>query len=64
MSYRIKGLSLEPFVGLFGMDDAELAARGAIRLTAQSKPGAPCRDHTWRMQKPGESADPAQSCQS
>jgi hypothetical protein len=53
MSYRITGLSREPFVGLFAMDDAELAAHGAVRMIAQSKPGAPCRV-TLEDAEPGE----------
>ncbi len=53
MSYRITGLSREPFADLFGMDDAELATHGAVRMTAQSKPGAPCRV-TLEDAEPGE----------
>lgn len=43
MTYRISGLSPEPFSGLFALSDAELAARNAVRVTATSKPGFPCR---------------------
>lgn len=43
MTYRITGLSPEPFAPLFAMDDADLAAHQAERVTAQSKPGFPCR---------------------
>ncbi len=43
MAYRIKGLAPEPFANLFGMMDGELAARGAMRVTADSPNGYPCR---------------------
>lgn len=43
MAYRIEGLPPSAFDGLFGMMDGELAARRAVRVTAD-KPGAfPCR---------------------
>ena len=41
MSFRITGLPAENFSHLFSLDDAELAALGAVRRTAQH--GAPCR---------------------
>ena len=41
MSFRIQGLPAEDFSHLFSLDDAELAALGAVRRTAQH--GAPCR---------------------
>ena len=41
MSFRITGLPAEDFSHLFALDDAELAALGAVRRTAQH--GAPCR---------------------
>ena len=41
MSFRITGLPAENFDHLFALDDAELAALGAVRRTAQH--GAPCR---------------------
>jgi hypothetical protein len=41
MSFRITGLPAENFNHLFSLDDAELAALGAVRRTAQH--GAPCR---------------------
>jgi hypothetical protein len=41
MSFRITGLPAENFGHLFSLDDAELAALGAVRRTAQH--GAPCR---------------------
>jgi hypothetical protein len=53
MAYRISGLSPEPFAGLFGLSDEELAARGAVRMTADKKPGYPCRV-TLEDAEPGE----------
>jgi hypothetical protein len=41
MSFRITGLPAENFAHLFSLDDAELAALGAVRRTAEH--GAPCR---------------------
>ena len=43
MAYRISGLSPEPYAALFGLSDEELAARGAVRMTADKTPGFPCR---------------------
>ena len=44
MSFRIIGLPSEHFADLFGLSDAELASRGAIRRFADGrKPGYPCR---------------------
>jgi hypothetical protein len=43
MTYRIEGLSPAPFTALFGMSDADLAERGALRVTADSSTGYPCR---------------------
>jgi hypothetical protein len=43
MAYRIEGLAPEAFESLFGMMDGELAARGAVRVTADSPAGFPCR---------------------
>ena len=42
MTYRMEGLAPQAFAGLFAMADGELAARGAIRVTADA-PGYPCR---------------------
>lgn len=53
MAYRIVGLSPEPFQPLFSLSDAELAARGARRVTADSKPGFSCRI-TLEDAEPGE----------
>lgn len=43
MTYRITGLSPAPFADLLTLDDAALAKRGAMRVTATTKPGFPCR---------------------
>jgi hypothetical protein len=40
---RILGLSPDPFAELFSLDDAALAARRALRVLADEKPGFPCR---------------------
>jgi len=42
MTYMIEGLPKERFAGMFGLDDAGLAARGARRVVADG-PGFPCR---------------------
>lgn len=43
MTYRIAGLSPEPFAPLFALDEAALAARNARRVTATASRGFPCR---------------------
>ncbi|HYE28454.1 MAG TPA: DUF1203 domain-containing protein [Allosphingosinicella sp.] len=43
MTYRIEGLPREAYAGLLGLTDEELAERGALRVTADAKPGFPCR---------------------
>jgi hypothetical protein len=44
MSFRITGLPAERFAHLFTLSDAELAAQGAVRQTADARqPGYPCR---------------------
>jgi hypothetical protein len=44
MSFRITGLPAERFAHLFALSDAELAAQGAVRQTADARqPGYPCR---------------------
>jgi hypothetical protein len=44
MSFRITGLPAEHFTHLFALSDAELAAHGAVRRTADARnPGYPCR---------------------
>ena len=42
MAYRIEGLAPEAFESLFSMTEGELAARNAVRVTADSA-GYPCR---------------------
>lgn len=54
-SYRITGLSSEPFVHLFGLDDAALAAQGAKRFIVDETPGFPDRIE-MRDLEPGERA--------
>lgn len=53
MSFRITGLSPEPFRHLFGLPDEELARRGAHRHVADTKPGFPDRIE-MRDVEPGE----------
>ncbi len=53
MTYRITGLSPEPFADLIGADAATLATHGAVRVTAAAKPGYPCRI-TLDDAEPGE----------
>jgi Protein of unknown function (DUF1203) len=53
MSFRITGLSPEPFRPLFGLSDQELAAQGVRRYVADSKPGFPDRVE-MRDAEPGE----------
>jgi hypothetical protein len=43
MAYRIEGLAPEAFESLFSMTDGELQARHAVRVTADSASGYPCR---------------------
>jgi hypothetical protein len=54
MSYVISGLPLAPFRPLFGLSEAELAARGAIRIVASDDGKFPCRV-TLEDAQPGES---------
>jgi Protein of unknown function (DUF1203) len=53
MSFRIKGLSPAPFVPLYGLSEAELAARGVIRYPVDKYPGFPDRIE-MRDAPPGE----------
>ena len=55
MSFRITGLSPQPFRHLFGLSDAALAAHGARRIRVESTPGTPDRIGL-RDLEPGESA--------
>lgn len=43
MTYAITGLPLETFQPLFGLSDADLAARGLLRRKVDAHPGYPCR---------------------
>ena len=43
MTYRIEGLAPAAFESLFSMTDGELAERNAMRVTADSPSGYPCR---------------------
>ena len=42
-NFRLIGLPHETFGPLFDLPDAELAARGAMRVVADENPGYPCR---------------------
>ena len=53
MTYRIEGLSPEPFRALFGLSDETLAERGALRVVADKPVGFPCRI-TLEDASPGE----------
>lgn len=43
MSFQIKALSPATFQHLFPLSSQELAAHGAVRVTANKQPGFPCR---------------------
>jgi hypothetical protein len=43
MPFLIRPLPHARFAPLFDLDEAELSARGALRRTADAKPGFPCR---------------------
>lgn len=51
--YRISGLPISHFESLFGATDAALRERDAVRVTADKKPGFPCRI-TLEDAEPGE----------
>lgn len=53
MSYRITGLSAQPFAHLFGLSDAELARHGAQRLMTHESDRHPDRIEL-RLAQPGE----------
>jgi Protein of unknown function (DUF1203) len=53
MSFRITGLSPEPFQALFGLTAEELAAKGVQRCVADHAPGFPDRVEL-RDAEPGE----------
>lgn len=54
MSFRITGLSPQPFRPLFGLPDEELASRGIRRCVADGQAGIPDRIEL-RDAQPGES---------
>lgn len=54
MSYVIMGLDPAPFRPLYGLSDAALAERGAIRMQVDAHPGFPCRI-TLEDAAPGDS---------
>ena len=54
MSFIVTGLPLEPFQPLFGLSDADLAAKGAVRQTAVAGERFPCRI-TLEDAAPGQS---------
>lgn len=43
MTYQISGLDPSPYSHLIGLSDQDLAAHGAVRMTADRKPSFPCR---------------------
>ena len=53
MTYRIKGLEPSQFARLADLSDEELALQGMARMTADKKPGFPCRI-TLDDAEPGE----------
>ena len=53
MTYRLEGLSPEPFRALFGLSDEALGERGAVRVVADKPVGFPCRI-TLEDASPGE----------
>lgn len=54
MAYVITGIDPAPFRHFFGRKDDALAAQGVIRMTADKKPGYPCRV-TLEDAEPGDS---------
>jgi hypothetical protein len=54
MRLRFKGLPLDSFEPLFGLDDKKLAQQNVRRLIADEMPGFPCRV-TLEDANPGES---------
>ena len=55
MSFRVTGLSADPFRHLYGLSDQELAAQGAKRYVVDKAPGFPDRVEMRDLQ-PGETA--------
>jgi hypothetical protein len=54
LTFRISGLSAEPFRHLFGLPQQELARHGAVRYLVDAKPGYPDRIEL-RDVEPGQS---------
>lgn len=54
MSFIVTGLPFEHFSPLFGLSDADLAARGVLRYVADAPVGFPCRV-TLEDARPGQS---------
>lgn len=54
MDFRISGLPAARFAPLFGLNDADLAARDIVRRVCDAKPGFPCRVSMVEAE-PGES---------
>lgn len=54
MEYIVSGLPLQPFQSLFGLDEAQLAQNGAMRMIADGRSAFPCRI-TLQDAEPGES---------
>jgi hypothetical protein len=55
MCFRIRGIDPAPFRSLYGLSEPALAAKGARRFVADSKPGFPDRVEL-RDLEPGETA--------
>lgn len=53
MTYRIRGLEPSQFAPIIGLDEEALKARGIHRMTADARPGFPCRV-TLDDAEPGE----------
>lgn len=53
MSFAISGIDPAPFRQFYGRADADLAEAGVVRMTADAKPGFPCRV-TLEDAEPGE----------
>ncbi|ATY32426.1 DUF1203 domain-containing protein [Sphingomonas psychrotolerans] len=53
MSYAIAGLDPAPFKRFYGLSEAALATGQVVRMTADSRPGFPCRV-TLEDAEPGE----------
>jgi len=63
MSFRITGLDAKPFRHLYGLSESELAAHGAIRYVAESKPGYPDRVEMRVQQQRTAASRPARDAE-